>query len=89
MYRPKGSQERIEHRLKIALGHLQRVLQMVESGDYCIDVINQSRAVQSALKEVDSLLLENHLRTCVIDHIEHGKADTAVEEVMRVFKSNK
>ncbi|MDO8577181.1 MAG: metal-sensing transcriptional repressor [Candidatus Daviesbacteria bacterium] len=42
-YRPKDTEERILHRLKIAKGHLQKIIQMVESGQYCIDVIHQSQ----------------------------------------------
>lgn len=88
-YRPKDAQERILHRLKIAYGHLQKVIQMVESGHYCIDVIHQSRAVQRALSEVDSVILENHLKTCVVDHIKNGEADKSVTEIMNIFKRSK
>lgn len=89
MYRPKDTQERILHRLKITQGHLSKVIKMVEQGDYCIDVINQSRAVQSALKEADALVLENHLKTCVVDNIKKGEAETSVGEIIKVFKNNK
>lgn len=89
MYRPKDTQERILHRLKIAQGHLKKVIQMVESGEYCIDVITQSKAVQSALKEVDSLTLENHLKTCVVDHIRNGEVDHSIAEIMQVIKNGK
>ncbi len=86
MYRPKNTQERIIHRLKIAQGHLAKVLNMVENDNYCIDVIHQSRAVQRALGEVDSLVLENHLQGCVVDHIKKGEAKKSIEEIMNVFK---
>ncbi len=89
MYQPKDTQERIIHRLKIAKGHLEKVLKMAENGEYCIDIINQSRAVQNALREVDALTLENHLKTCVAEHIKNGEADTSVEEVMKIFKNTK
>lgn len=88
-YRPGNTRERILHRLKIAKGHLQKVIRMVESGHYCIDVIHQSQAVQRALQEADSLTLENHLKTCVVDHIKNGEADKSVLEIMNVFKKNK
>lgn len=88
-YRPKDTQERILHRLKIAKGHLQKVIQMIESGHYCIDVIHQSQAVQSALHEVDSLILENHLQTCVVDNIKNGDADASIKEIMNVFQKKK
>ena len=86
MYRPKNTQERILHRLKIANGHLGKVISMVEHQDYCIDVIHRSQAVQKALKEIDSLLLEDHLQTCVVDHIKKGSVKTSTEEIMKVFK---
>jgi len=85
-YRPKDIQERIIHRLKIALGHLKKVTQMVENDEYCIDILHQSQAVQKAIKETDNLILENHLKTCASDAIRKGKSEQAIAEVMEVFK---
>lgn len=80
--------QRVVHRLKIAKGHLETVLKMAEDGKYCIDIINQSRAVQSALKETDYLLLENHLLTCVVDLVQKGKAKQSVDEIMTLFRNH-
>lgn len=80
--------KRVIHRIKIAKGQIETVLKMAEEGRYCIDVINQSRAVQHALKETDYLLLESHLQTCVVDLVNKGKAKQSVEEIMTLFKSN-
>lgn len=88
MFRPKNIQDRILHRLKISQGHLKKVLKMVEDGEYCIDVIHQSKAVQRALEETDSLVLENHLKTCAADAIKSGRQDEAVKELMNVFKKS-
>ncbi len=74
------------HRLKIAKGHLDKVIRMVQNGDYCIDILTQSQAVQAALKKVDALILENHLKTCVADAVRGDKKDQAVAEVIKVFK---
>ncbi len=87
-YRPKNLQERIHHRLKITRGHLNKVIEMIENDAYCIDVIHQSQAVQSALSEVDNLVLENHLKGCVIDDIKKGKTQKSVQEIMKVFKKS-
>ncbi len=86
MYRPKDTQEKILHRLKIARGHLEKVISMVEKDEYCIDVLHQSQAIQAALKETDGVILENHLRTCVTDSIKEGNQEKAIREVMEVFK---
>lgn len=86
MYRPKNTQERILHRLKIANGHLKKVIKMVEDDTYCINVLHQMQAVESGLKETGNLVLENHLKSCVSDAISKGKKDVAISEVMEVFK---
>jgi DNA-binding FrmR family transcriptional regulator len=74
----------IVHRMKIARGHLDKVIEMVESGHYCIDVIHQSMAVQAALKQVDELTLKNHMETCVAEEIRKGNAKEVIAEVMKV-----
>ena len=89
---PKGvpRDQTVQHailtRMKIARGHLDRVVNMVESGHYCIDVIHQSLAVQSALKSIDQLVLKNHMETCVADSIKKGQSDEVINEVMKVME---
>jgi DNA-binding FrmR family transcriptional regulator len=85
-FRPKNTEERILHRLKIAKGHLEKVIHMVESDTYCITVLQQLNAVESALKETGNVLLENHLQTCAADAIKKGKEKEAIAEIMAVFK---
>ncbi len=85
-YRPKNTQERIVHRLKIAQGHIKKVIEMVEQDKYCIDVMHQLQAVESGLKETGNVLLENHLAGCVADAMTKGKKDEAIAEIMQVFK---
>lgn len=88
-YRPKDTKERIEHRLKIARGHLDRVIKMVGEDAYCIDVMHQLQAIESGLSETGNVLLENHLRSCVADAIKDGRAQESIEEIMQVFKKKK
>jgi len=84
-FRPKSTEERILHRLKIARGQLEKVIKMVEDNNYCIDILHQSQAVQAGLKETDNLMLENHLRGCVAEAIGKGQKDEAISEIMQVF----
>ncbi len=80
----------IVNRLKIAEGHLRKVREMVEKDVYCIDILHQLQAVEAALKETDSQILQNHLNTCVVKAIKEGKARQVIKEIMAVFrKSNK
>lgn len=59
---------------------------MIENDAYCIDVLTQTKAVESSLQKVDEVLLEQHLSHCVVEHIQNGQTKMAVDEVMKVFK---
>lgn len=75
------------HRLKIARGHLEKVIKMVEEEKYCLDIIQQTRAIEKALAKVDEILLENHLKTCVREAIVSDKnVEEKVKEVVEVFR---
>lgn len=80
------AKKEIIHRLKIARGHLDKIISMVEGDAYCIDVVHQSLAVQAALKKADEAVLENHLKTCVAESIKKGETEKAVGEIMEVIK---
>lgn len=82
----KDNNKMVIHRLKIAKGHLNKVISMVEEGKYCIDVVHQSIAVQAALKEVDAIILKNHLETCVAESIRKGNVKEVVDEMMSVIR---
>jgi DNA-binding FrmR family transcriptional regulator len=86
MFHTKNNKANVLHRLKIAKGHLQKVIQMVEADTYCIDVLNQTKAIQSALDKANEVLLENHLSHCVVDHIKEGREKQAIQEVLKVFQ---
>ena len=74
--------EQALQRLKTIQGHLNGVTRMIEDEAYCIDVIRQIQAVQSALNKVSKLVLEDHMNSCMVTVVE-GE-DPAERE--RVFK---
>lgn len=82
----QSSKDKTIHRLKISKGHLEKVIQMVENGDYCIDIVHQLLAIQASLKQIDSIILENHLRTCVSESIKKGNGKEVIDEVMKVIE---
>jgi len=51
--------------LKKAKTSLERVMQMIESGEYCMDIIQQNLAVIGLLKSVNMQLLREHTAHCV------------------------
>lgn len=86
-YKKNLFKKNLLHRLKIARGHLERVIEMVENDRYCLDIIQQTKAVESSLRKIDELLLENHLKTCVKKALISEKGvDEKVKEVIEVFR---
>ncbi len=53
---------------------------MVSDERYCVDVLTQVSAVQSALNSFNKVLLSNHIRTCVVEDIKNGE-DGVVDEL--------
>lgn len=73
-------------RLKTARGHLDHVVKLVEAEKYCIDILQQSLAVQSALRAIDNIILKGHLEEHVA-HAMHGKDQKkSIQEVVDVFE---
>jgi len=79
----------ILHRARIIEGHLKKVIRMIEEDAYCMDTLNQSLAVQNALKKMDEAILENHLNTCIAHKIKDGRTDEATKEVLEVFRKRR
>lgn len=52
-------------RLRRIEGQVRAIEQMVDDDKYCIDVLTQIAAANSALKSVALLLLDDHLNHCV------------------------
>lgn len=70
-------------------GQVRGLQRMIKEGEYCIDIITQIQAVQSALGAVSRKILQKHLDTCVSDTLQSkAKADVdeKVKELMRVMK---
>ncbi|MCK5567181.1 MAG: metal-sensitive transcriptional regulator [Actinomycetia bacterium] len=81
----KSEKTRIIHRLKIARGHLSKLIEMVENDDYCIDLITQSLAVRKAVKSTENIILERHLRTCFKNAMAKGSSkdqDKMIKEIL-------
>ncbi|MDP3990925.1 MAG: metal-sensitive transcriptional regulator [Candidatus Nealsonbacteria bacterium] len=87
----KNTKKETLRRLKIIEGHLKKVIKMVDEDKYCIDVLQQSLAVQNALKGADSLILDQHLRKCVVEAMKKGnsKKEKSIKELLRVFQLSK
>ncbi len=73
-------------RLNRIEGQVRGVKAMVEDERYCVDILNQVSAIQAALSSFSKVLLSNHIKTCVVDDIESGKGDEAVDELCKTIQ---
>jgi DNA-binding FrmR family transcriptional regulator len=82
--------KRALHRTKILEGQMRGLEKMIESEEYCMDIITQSLAIQKSLRSLNKLLVENHLRTHVTDMFAEGgeQRDLAVDELLKVYELN-
>lgn len=72
-------------RINIIKGQLNGLLKMIEDDEYCIDLLNQSLAIQNSIKSLDAVLFERHLKMHV-GHQFHKEPDKANEELVKLFK---
>ncbi len=74
--------------LKKAEGMLKKVIRMIESGDYCIDILQQSLATTGLLKAANKTILENHLNSCFKKGMltkSPKKQQELIEEVLHII----
>ena len=69
----------VVNRLARAIGHLQKVKQMVEDGEDCSQVLVQLAAVKSALNSTGKVILKDHLEHCIVHAAEDGDTEMLTE----------
>ena len=76
------------NRLKRIEGQIRGIADMVKHRRYCIDVIMQIAAAESALHKLSEIIMRNHLETCVLSSFSsRDEADkkAKVDELMQVY----
>lgn len=67
-------------RLRRMEGQVRGVQRMVEEDQYCLDVLTQLSAIIAAARQTGILVLEDHIRGCVVD--QHGATEEDREELL-------
>lgn len=73
-------------RLNRIEGQVRGLKGLIEKDTYCDDVLNQISSVQSALNGVGKLLLEHHMKSCVIERIQDGENEVIDELLVTINK---
>ncbi|TCZ77869.1 metal-sensing transcriptional repressor [Paenibacillus albiflavus] len=73
-------------RLNRIEGQIRGVKGLIEKDTYCDDVLNQIAAIQSALNSVGKILLEGHMKSCVIERLQEGDHEVVDELLITINK---
>jgi len=75
--------------LKRIEGQIKGIIRMIERNEYCIDILNQTKAAKNALRNVENKILETHLNECIKETINNPKiADKKIEELIKALKKD-
>ena len=86
--RSEADLRRLQNRLRRMVGQINGISKMLEENRYCGDILIQVAAVESAIQSFGYLVLQDHLRSCVVEEIQKG--DTAIlDEAMELIRKLK
>jgi CsoR family transcriptional regulator, copper-sensing transcriptional repressor len=77
----KPSSLQVKQLLNTAKGQLEAVVSMYEKDRYCVDIAQQLVAVQSLLKKINNLIIQDHIHTCVVDAIDDKEKEAKLSEI--------
>ena len=80
------NQKAVVNRLARAIGHLNKVKRMVEEGYDCADVLVQLAAVRSALDNTGKVILNDHIRHCMVDAVNAGD-ENALDDLCQAIEN--
>ena len=68
-------------------GQVRGVKNMIEEGKYCVDILNQIKALKNSLITVEGKILKTHLRECIKDSLNGSNDfDLKIDEIMKTMK---
>ncbi len=77
------------NRINRLIGQLEGIQKMIQDNKYCVDILNQTKAVSSALKGLEASILERHLEHCLKKASRSENSahlDEHIEELMEIFR---
>jgi DNA-binding FrmR family transcriptional regulator len=78
-----ASHEAVINRLARIEGHVRGIKRMVEEDTPCPDVLVQIAAIRSALNRVGQIILEDHLRSCMVKAVQDGEFEDAMRDLKK------
>lgn len=83
--RTQEEKTNLEKRVNRIIGQMNGIKKMIEEDRYCSDIIIQLSAIDKAIKSLANLMIDNHIRTCVVEHIKNDDYSD-IEDISTFFK---
>lgn len=84
--RPRAQADALSKRINRIEGQVRGIGRMIGEDRFCVDILTQVSAVQSALDALARELLEHHLHGCVAHAIRSGDGEHAIDEALSVVR---
>lgn len=84
-HHPEKVKKDLTNRLNRVEGQIRGIKGMIDNDVYCDDIITQLSATQSALNSVAKILLEGHLKGCIVDRLSNGDEEV-LDELLVTFQ---
>ncbi|MGK0367722.1 MAG: DNA-binding FrmR family transcriptional regulator [Thermoproteota archaeon] len=66
-------------------GQIRGIKNMVQEGQYCVDILTQVKAARSALKSLELNILESHANHCLINAMKSGSESESKEKINEIM----
>jgi DNA-binding FrmR family transcriptional regulator len=83
--RNEEEKKKLNSRINRIIGQLEGIKRMVDDDRYCGDILIQLSASDKAIKSLASIVLDNHMHSCVLNSVKEG--DTSkIDEIVELFR---
>lgn len=83
--RDEKSKKKLISRINRINGQINGIKKMIEEDRYCDDVLIQLSAIDKAIKGLANEILDEHMKSCVIENIQKGNYEV-LDEIVTLFK---
>ena len=73
------------NRINRILGQVDGVKKMIENDRYCPDILIQLASIEKSIKSLSSIILDNHMHSCVLKGIKEGD-ESKIDEIIDLFR---
>ena len=85
MQKPPSHTSQLQ-RLRRVEGQIRGVIKMIENKRYCMDILQQTRAISAALKAVENNIMEDHMKSCVTTALKSNKKKEQANKIKEVIE---